>query len=199
MDKASARHAHIIQYLLDQDCPVPSREIVHTLGINPNTFRKDIPHVARLLSEHGLQLQECPRGRFEVVGVPDSKEALRELLESVSTERVATEQRMWYVAGILLLSERIPTVEDLCELLDLSKPTVIKCIEHARSWLQRYRIRLAGALPNPGVPSAPLSSDGEHVHLCRRDTRAALWFRTGTRLPTRISRPRKDGTRVLLD
>lgn len=144
MDKARARHARIALYLLSQDCPVPGREVVRALNINSNTFRKDISCVDELLRENGLNLRESQGGRLDVIGAPEAKQGLRATLESARNKGLAGEQRMWYIAGILLLSERIPTVEDLCELLELSKPTVVKCIRDARSWLQRYRIDLVG-------------------------------------------------------
>lgn len=147
MPKIRGRHIQIILYLLEQKYPVSASEILKELDINVNTFRKDISQIEGLLRENGLSLITKPKVGLKIVGPPEKIENLRKELNSLGNKTFPRKKKVWYLAGIFLLSERIPTIEDLCEILDISSPTVIECIKEVKNWLSYKGIIL---LSKPG-------------------------------------------------
>lgn len=147
MPKIRGRYIQIILYLLEQKYPVSASEILKELNININTFRKDISQIEGLLRENGLSLIIKPKIGLRLVGSPENIENLRKRLNSLGNKTFPRKKKVWYIAGIFLLSERIPTIEDLCEILDISRPTVIECIKEVNNWLSDKGIIL---LSKPG-------------------------------------------------
>jgi mannitol operon transcriptional antiterminator len=147
MLKIRGRHIQIILYLLEQNYPVSASEILKELSININTFRKDISQIEDLLRENGLSLITKPKIGLRIVGSPENIENLRKELNSLGNKTLPRKKKVWYIAGIFLLSERIPIIEDLCEILDISRPTVIECVKEVNNWLSDKGIIL---LSKPG-------------------------------------------------
>lgn len=135
MHKIKGRHIQIVCYLLEQRYPVPASEILKELDINANTFRKDIPQINGLLEESGLSLVSKGKEGLGLVGSAENVENLRKRLDSLGEKALPRKKKIWYIAGVCLSSERIPTVEDLCEILDVSRPTVIEYIKEVNGWL----------------------------------------------------------------
>jgi activator of the mannose operon (transcriptional antiterminator) len=142
MSKIRGRHIQIVLYLLEQKYPVSASEILKELDINVNTFRKDISQIEGLLRENGLSLLNKPKMGLKVVGSPERIENLRKKLNSPGDKILSRKEKIWYMAGIFLLSERIPTIEDLCEILAISRPTVVECIQEVNNWLSDKGIKL---------------------------------------------------------
>lgn len=147
MTKIKGRHIQIILYLLEQKYPVSAAEILKELDININTFRKDIVQIEELLGENGLSLINKPKVGLKIAGSPENAEKLRQKLTSLGNRTLPRKKKVWYIAEVFLLSERIPTIEDLCEILDVSRPTVIECIREVGNWLSDHGIIL---LSRPG-------------------------------------------------
>src|ERR1035437_7835734 len=147
MPKIKGRHIQIISYLLEQKYPISASEILKQLDINVNTFRKDIVEIEELLEENNLSLVNKPKIGLKIVGSPENREDLRKKLTSLGIRTLPRKKKTWYIAGVVLLSERIPTIEDLCEILDISRPTVIECIKEVSNWLSDRGILL---LSRPG-------------------------------------------------
>jgi mannitol operon transcriptional antiterminator len=141
------RHIQVILYLLEQNYAVSASEILKELNININTFRKDIPQIEGLLRENGLSLINQRKTGLRIVGSAENIENLRKKLNSLGNKTLPRKKKIWYIAETILLSERIPTIEDLCEILDISRPTVIECIKEVNNWLSDKGIIL---LSKPG-------------------------------------------------
>ena len=142
MHRIKGRHVQIVCYLLEQRYPVPASEILKELDINANTFRKDIPEIEDLLGENGLSLVRTRKAGLKITGPPENIENLKGKLSCLGNGTLPRKKRMWYIAQIFLLSDRIPTIEDFCEILDISKPTVVGCIKEVNKWLSTKGIRL---------------------------------------------------------
>jgi transcriptional antiterminator/mannitol/fructose-specific phosphotransferase system IIA component (Ntr-type) len=147
MPKIRGRYIQIILYLLEQKYPVSASEILKELNININTFRKDISQIEGLLRENGLSLIIKPKIGLRIVGSPENIENLRKKLNSLGNKTLPRKKKIWYIAETILLSERIPTIEDLCEMLDISRPTVVEYIKEVNNWLSDKGIIL---LHKPG-------------------------------------------------
>jgi len=147
MFKMKGRHIQVILYLLEQNYAVSASEILKELNININTFRKDIPQIEGLLRENGLSLINQRKTGLRIVGSAENIENLRKKLNSLGNKTLPRKKKIWYIAETILLSERIPTIEDLCEILDISRPTVIECIKEVNNWLSDKGIIL---LSKPG-------------------------------------------------
>jgi activator of the mannose operon, transcriptional antiterminator len=142
--KISGRHIKTILYLLEQKYPVSASRISKEIDVNINTLRKDIPQFADFLEENGLSLRARPRIGLKIDGPYEKIEGLKEKLTLLENKLFDRKGKVWYTAELLLSSERIPTIEDLCEFFDTSRPTTIRYIREARQWLSRRRIEVLG-------------------------------------------------------
>lgn len=138
------RHVKIILYLLEQRYPVSASKISKEINVNINTLRKDIPQFENFLKENGLSLIAKPKIGLKIEGPPEKKEELKNKLNALSNNLLDRKGKIWYIAEIFLLKEKIPTIEDLCELLDISRPTAVEYIREVKEWLSKREIKLYG-------------------------------------------------------
>jgi len=148
MVEIRGRHIKIVLYLLEQKYPVSASKISKEIDVNINTLRKDIPQLENLLKENGLSLIAKPKIGFKIDGPPEKIENLRKKLNSIGNKILDRKRRIWYITEIFLSKEKIPTIEDLCESLNTSRPTIAKHIKEIKLWLNEKGIKLIG---KPGV------------------------------------------------
>ncbi|MGC8721954.1 MAG: BglG family transcription antiterminator [Caldisericaceae bacterium] len=144
MVEIRGRHIKILLYLLELNYPVSASKLCDELNLNVNTFRKDISQLKELSRDNCLSLVAKPRIGIMLQGSSQSKENLREKLNSISSKLLDRNGKIWYTTEIFLSKEKIPTIEDICELLDISRPTVVEYINEVKEWLSKREIRLYG-------------------------------------------------------
>ncbi|RIE16275.1 BglG family transcription antiterminator [Candidatus Cryosericum septentrionale] len=144
MVEIRGRDIEVILYLLAQKYPVSPSKISKEIDVNINTLRKDIPQFRKFLEENGLSLIAKPKIGLRIDGPPEKKENLREKLNSLGNRILPRKRRIWYIAESFLSEERIPTIEDLCETLDISRPTTLKYIREVKEWLSKKGIEVFG-------------------------------------------------------
>ena len=142
------RYLKVILYLLDINYPVTIQKISQQTGVNRNTLKKEIDAVGKYLLNWNIKLIRKPRKGIYIVGKPKDKERLRvNLLNSRSKEKIPYKNEIFLIKTFLV-SDNLPTVEDFCEILSVSRPTVIKYVKKARNWLKKRNIVIYG---KPGV------------------------------------------------
>jgi len=144
MIEIRGRYKKIILYLLEQKYPVSAFKISNDIGFNINTLRKDVPQLENFLKENGLTLISKPKIGFKIDGSPEKIEELKNKLNALSNNLLDRKGKVWYTTEIFLSKEKIPTIEDLCELLDISRPTAVEYINEIKEWLSKKEIRLYG-------------------------------------------------------
>jgi mannitol operon transcriptional antiterminator len=144
MIEITGRHIKTILYLLDQKYSVSASKISKEIDVNINTLRKDIPQLAGFLEENGLSLTAKPRIGLRIDGPYEKIESLKEELTFLGNRLFDRKGKIWYTAELFLSREKIPTIEDLCEFLDISRPTTVKYIREVKEWLSKRRIEVFG-------------------------------------------------------
>jgi mannitol operon transcriptional antiterminator len=144
MVEIRGRHIKIILYLLEQKYPVSASKISKEIDVNINTLRKDSPQFENFLKKNGLSLIAKPKIGLKIDGPYEKIESLKEKLTFLGNKLLDRKGKIWYTAEIFLSKEKIPTIEDLCEFLDISRPTTVKYIREVKEWLSKKRIEVFG-------------------------------------------------------
>lgn len=132
----------IVFYLLERRYPVPASQLCNDIHININTLRKDIPRIEEFLRGNGLILVTKPNFGLQISGPPSKIAACKDKVIFLATEVSDRKSKIWYTAEIFLSSEKIPTIEDVCEILSVSRPTAVDYIREVREWFTKEGIRL---------------------------------------------------------
>ena len=163
MDAIRGRHIKIILYLLGQRYPVSASKISHEIDVNINTLRKDIPHLEKIFKENGLSLVAKPKVGLKIDGPDENKEDLKQKLTLLRNKSLDRKEKIWYIALIFLMREKIPTIEELSDLFGISRPTMVEYIKEIKGWLLKRRIKIIG---KPG--------SGYHIEGSEGDIRDAI-------------------------
>jgi transcriptional antiterminator/mannitol/fructose-specific phosphotransferase system IIA component len=163
MSELKGRHLQVIFYLLERSFPVPASQLCSEIHININTLRKDIPQIREFLAANGLALIAKSNFGLKVDGPPDKIESCKDKVIVLSTQVLGRKGKIWYTAGIFLSREEIPTIEDLCEILSVSRPTAVGYIHEVKEWFSERGIRLCS---KPGF--------GYYIEALEEDTRDAI-------------------------
>jgi transcriptional antiterminator len=142
MTELKGRYLQIVFYLLERRYPVPASQLCNDIHININTLRKDIPRIEEFLRVNGLILVTKPNFGLQISGPPGKIAACKDKVIFLATEVFDRKSKIWYTAEIFLSSEEIPTIEDLCEILSVSRPTAVDYIHEVREWFTKEGIRL---------------------------------------------------------
>ncbi|GEM_PF-453449 len=147
VQKRKLRQIRIIGYLLEQTRPLPISFVAKEVGVNPNTLKKDIPQIERFLEGYKIKLNRKPGVGVWLQGSKKAFENARKALMQ-SQKHYSFYDLKAYFIKTFLTKDRYPTVEDLCDALNISRPTALKYVSAARKWLAKFNIKLIG---KPGV------------------------------------------------
>ena len=144
--KRLERSLRVIQYLIKQHHPVSLTHISQDIGLNVNTLKKDLPYIENLLSAHHTKLMRKPGVGLWIEGEKQQNKIYKNFLQ-LQNKHLPLDAKT-FILHAFLTEKKSPTVEDFCDMLELSKPTVLKHIKTARTWLSNHAINLVG---KPGV------------------------------------------------
>ncbi|BAL81580.1 BglG family transcription antiterminator [Caldisericum exile] len=144
MINVKGRTARVILYLLERDYAVSLKKISEDTNININTLRKDMKSVADFVKEFGLNVVAKPNVGLKIEGTPEKKIALSEELKIAEEILSNSESKTWYACFLLLSSRKTPTIEDLSDILERSRPAVSSDIKKIKEWLKDFNITLIG-------------------------------------------------------
>jgi len=142
MSELKGRHLQIVFYLLERRYPVPASQLCNDIHVNINTLRKDVPRIEEFLRANGLILVTKPNSGLQITGAPGKIAKCKDKVIFLATEVFDRKSKIWYTAEILLSSARIPTIEDLCEILGVSRPTAVDYIHEVKEWFSEEGIKL---------------------------------------------------------
>ena len=144
MSELKGRHLQIVFYLLERRYAVPASQLCNDIHMNVNTLRKDMPRVEEFLRANGLILVTKPNFGLQISGAPGKIAKCKDKVIFLATEVFDRKSKIWYTAEIFLSSARIPTIEDLCEILGVSRPTAVDYIHEVKEWFSKEGIKLGG-------------------------------------------------------
>lgn len=145
MTQLDTRSRDVLFVLLQAQFPVAIRQIAEQLEITPRMMRTSLNTIQAWLAERNAGLIRKPNFGVQVQASHAQKIALKEELTRQtefrlylsSAERIA-------VLVLLLLREmgRPLPLEQIESALGVSRPTLFKDVEKARSWLERFSLTL---------------------------------------------------------
>ncbi|MGC8978682.1 BglG family transcription antiterminator [Caldisericum sp.] len=144
MVKIKGRILKALLYLLECDYPVSLKKVSEDTGININTLRKDMQSISDFLKNYELSIVARPNVGIKIEGSNEKKKILKEELRITEDIFNSTENKIWLASYLLLASKRTPTIEELSDILDKSRPTINAYIKKIREWLKDFNIILIG-------------------------------------------------------
>ncbi|MGC8690753.1 MAG: BglG family transcription antiterminator [Caldisericum sp.] len=144
MVKIKGRILKALLYLLECDYPVSLKKVSEDTGININTLRKDVQSISDFLKNYELSIVARPNVGIKIEGSNEKKKILKEELRITEDIFNSTENKIWLASYLLLASKRTPTIEELSDILDKSRPTINAYIKKIREWLKDFNIILIG-------------------------------------------------------
>jgi activator of the mannose operon (transcriptional antiterminator) len=146
--KLKPRQIKALLSMLDSKYPVSSTKIALKTRISKNTLKHDLNAIAEYLSSKMLRLVRKPRIGIYVEGETAVKNRLIEELNQVINKEEFHYNKKAFLIKLFLTSNKIPTIEDLCEILSISRPTAVKYVKSVKKWLETRGVTLHG---KPGV------------------------------------------------
>jgi len=139
----SDRQRKMLLFLLERDTRTTARQLATRFGVATRTVRYDLEYLRTALKGTGLHLVARPRSGLWIEGEPDRREAVINLVRSVSpplpTDAVERKHRL---ALELLTHDDGLALTMLGETLACSRTTVLRDLEEVARQLGTYGLRL---------------------------------------------------------
>ncbi len=144
------RHIREILYLLSLSQPISTSKMGTDIGINFRTLKSDLNIVSRYLASRGIKLIKKRRvGVFTKYNPNVDIEDIRKELYSTRDEiEWGRERRFKQIFVDCVTNQKIPTIEDWCFKMGVSRPTVLRDLKRVKNYLLTASISLKG---KPGV------------------------------------------------
>jgi len=153
MNVLKKRAQLIVQHLLDQDQAITVGRIAKHFRVSPRTVRYDLDEIEYWLRKRNVILKKAPH---KGVWIEDVDRA-NEVLENVVATKVdqpyrfySKEERQKIILGQLFDSKEYVIVEELANLVNVSKSTCYKDVAELETWLSDRKIELL-KVPNKGI------------------------------------------------
>lgn len=141
----------IIQYFFEfQSEFVSSKEMAETLGVSDKTIRKYIKNIEALMNEYGGRIEMKKGSGYRLI-IQDSQ-SFYKLMEYVRDQRLMVDDtnlindnadRERYILNAILLESQKLTVDDLADLMYISRSTVSTVIQLIKSRLKKFRLAIS--------------------------------------------------------
>lgn len=140
----------IVQYLFEHEHHyVPSKEIAKSVDVSDKTIRKYIKSLNSILEDFGAAI-EMKRGSGYQLMIHSSKSFYR-LLEQIELQKNTFEDsvllsdnadRERFVLNAIFLENKVVTIDDLADLMFISKSTVSTVIQLIKTRIKRFALSL---------------------------------------------------------
>ena len=145
------RHIKEILFLLDLKAPISIGNFAKDIKVNQRTLKEDIKKISDYLSSFSVKLIRKRRVGIYLEGLNDEKRdriknAL--LLLNNRTKKFEREDRFKKILLDCLILEKIPTIEEWCFELGVSRPVISNDVKKVKKFLMERNINLVG---KPGV------------------------------------------------
>lgn len=146
---------HLLHLLISEQI-VSSEYLAKLLNVSSRTIRTDLKELSALLSTHGATVKSLKGAGYQLE-IHD-EQRFRHLLKQLKENEAATQQqvsgssesRHRFLIRKLLLAEEYFRLEDLADLLYVSRPTIQNDIREVRRILKNYGLTLENR-PHYGV------------------------------------------------
>ncbi len=145
-DKLSLKSRYIkaMLFILKQDIPIPSEKIAKEIGISKNTLKRDLSIIANYLLTKNLTLIRKPRIGIYIKGSKKNKELLVKELNDIKDKNEYVYDKKSFIIKLFLTNNNLPTIEDLCEILQISRPTAVKYMKFVKEWFRKRKMLIVG-------------------------------------------------------
>jgi len=146
MKKLKNRHIKEALYLLKVDYPVSIKEIGKSIDVKSRTLKNDFKFVSDFFSSRGVLLVRKPGiGVYVSAEKPFDREKLKgELIDLLKNANPDRDERFKTILIDCLSKDKIPTIEDWSFQFNASRPTILKDINHVKSWFKDKELSLVG-------------------------------------------------------
>jgi|GEM_PF-2205009 len=153
MNVLKERAQLIVQFLLEQEGPITVGRIAKHFHVSPRTVRYDLDDIEYWLRQREIVLKKAPHKGVWIEEVVRAND----LLENVFSTRAdqpyrfySKEERQKIILGQLFDSTDYVVVEELANLVNVSKSTCYKDVSELEEWLKERNIELQ-KVPNKGI------------------------------------------------
>jgi transcriptional antiterminator len=172
MENFKSRHIKEALYLLKIDYPISTGEMSESIGVKSRTLKNDLKLISDFFNSRGVLLVRKPgTGIYVKAEKSSDKEKLKgELINLFQNTNPDRNERFKTILLDCLLEDKIPTIEDWCFRFNVSRPTILKDLNHVKNWLKDKELFLIGK-PGRGYI---LEGEGKEEHV--RDAMVDLFF-----------------------
>lgn len=146
----SAQHIKILHLVRSKEY-ITAEVLAKELGISDRSIRKRIQDINAILKNQDIRIQS--KARYGFFMEERDRERLDEYLREAQLDPsipVTTEERVQFLAVYLLNQQEYRKIEELCDMLFVSKGTLTSALKQAESLYGRYGIQVERR-PNYGI------------------------------------------------
>lgn len=139
--------------ILTEDEYIASEDIALKLDISGRTVRNELKELNQILGMHGAKVISKPKFGFSLI-VEDRK-SYQEYISKIKNVKLnniprTSQERVNFLMGYLLQIHSYIKIEDLCEILYISKTSISQDLKQVREQLGEYNLKL-NSKPNHGI------------------------------------------------
>lgn len=145
MEELTIRQRNLLQFLLDAEHPVSTAELAAELRLTPRQVSYGLKQIESWLAKQGCRLSAKPGVGVVLEASAKQRQALRKVLGMSSPSRYVhtADQRQPLLALLLLTANEPFILQQLQQLTDVSRSTVLADLEGVEAWLQSQHLGLA--------------------------------------------------------
>ncbi|NLN41777.1 MAG: BglG family transcription antiterminator [Clostridiales bacterium] len=147
------RCAQLLNQIMSACSPVKISELADAFNISSRTIRYDLDKIDDFLKDNGLpQLMRKPGSGIEYSPSYYQRLKILGLLESIGSYNyvLTPEERKKLILTELFQAKDFITIEDISNLLSVSRGTVVNDLKEVRKWLAKHELKLKSA-PRYGI------------------------------------------------
>ena len=140
----SSRTARILEYLLKTQGVMNTAQIASNLQLSLTQVRYSLDQLDPWLRIKGFNLTRRTRVGIFIKISEEEKSRLLATIRDIENKKIipTTQERRQFLLFQLLLSEKPILQDNICQLLDISQPTLSRDIAFARFWFEQREIKL---------------------------------------------------------
>ena len=152
MAALTTRQRDILRLLLDADSPLAVADLAGTMHLSPRQVRYGLKGLQRWLAQQEISLEMTPGVGVSLTNrAGSSSDSLRRLYADTRLQLVLTpEQRQQLLALFLLDTGQPAILQQLEQMLGVSRTTVLTDLDAIEPWLEEHTLRLERR-PNYGI------------------------------------------------
>ncbi|MCF6095748.1 BglG family transcription antiterminator [Thermovorax subterraneus] len=147
------RCAQLLIKIIMSEGPIKIGELANEFKVSPRTIRYDLDRIDRFLKDNNLpQLMRKPRVGVFYNGSREYKEKVLFLLNKFGRYNcgLTKEEREKFILLELFRARDYITIENLSNILGVSRGTVISDLKKVKKWLRKYNVELESS-PHYGI------------------------------------------------